>query len=105
MTTGRPTYEGEQTAIDAEGNMLREWDGVILVRSLAVTAAGNCDPAPTEIPAGVRATAITLLDPDKGVFDLECYLDETGETYAFAHGVGADVRVVEKIEDKKAVEL
>ena len=103
--SGRPIHEGELTAIDAEGNMLREWDGVVLVRALASTAAGNCDPAPTEIPAGTRATAITLLDPETGVFDLECYLDATGETYAFAHGVGADVRVVEKIEDKKAVEL
>ena len=31
--------------------------------------------------------------------------DEAGEAYAFAHGVGTDVRVVERIEDKKAVEL
>lgn len=103
--TGRPIYEGEQTAVDAEGNMLREWDGVVLMRALASTAAGNCDPAPVEIPAGTRATAITLLDPESGLFDLECYLDESGETYAFAHGSGTDVRVVEKIEDKKAVEL
>jgi hypothetical protein len=105
MTTGRPTYEGEQTSLDADGNMLREWDGVVLLKALASTAAGNCDPAPSEIPAGTRATAITLLDPAAGLFDLECYLDESGETYAFAHGVGADVRVVEKIEDKKQVEL
>jgi hypothetical protein len=88
--TDRPTYEGERTSLDADGNMLREWDGVVLTRALPVTEAGNCDPAPAEIPAGVRATAITLLDPDNGVFDLECYLDEAGETYAFAHGVGAD---------------
>ena len=101
----RPTHDGEQTALDADGEMLREWDGVVLVRALTVTAAGNQDPAPTEIPAGTRATAITLLDPDAGLFDLECYLDEAGEAYAFAHGVGADVRVVERIEDKKAVEL
>jgi uncharacterized Zn ribbon protein len=103
--TGRPTHEGERTARDADGNTLREWDGVVLVRALAATAAGNCDPAPAEIPAGTRATAITLLDPEAGLFDLECYLDDRGETYAFAHGVGADVRVVERIEDKKAVEL
>ena len=101
----RPIHDGEQTAVDADGEMLREWDGVVLMRALASTAAGNCDPAPTEIPAGTRATAITLLDPDAGLFDLECYLDEAGEAYAFAQGVGADVRVVERIEDKKAVEL
>lgn len=101
----RPVHDGEITAVDADGEMLREWDGVVLVRPLAVTAAGNCDPAPSEIPAGTRATAITLLDPDAGLFDLECYLDEAGEAYAFAHGVGGDVRVVERIEDKKAVEL
>jgi len=101
----RPINEGELTAIDADGEMLREWDGVVLVRALAVTAAGNQDPAPAEIPAGTRATAITLLDPEAGLFDLECYLDAAGEAYAFAQGVGADVRVVEKIEDKKAVEL
>lgn len=103
--TLRPTYEGERTALDADGNMLREWDGVVLLRALSSTAAGNCDPAPSEIPAGTRATAITLLDPEAGLFDLECYLDAAGETYAFAHGVGQDVRVVERIEDKKAVEL
>ncbi|HKP78027.1 MAG TPA: hypothetical protein VJU34_02760 [Phenylobacterium sp.] len=103
--TGRPTHEGERTALDADGNMLREWDGVVLLRALASTAAGNCDPAPREIPAGARATAITLLDPEAGLFELECYLDDLGESYAFAHGVGADVRLVERIEDKKAVEL
>jgi uncharacterized Zn ribbon protein len=101
----RPTYDGEQTAVDADGNMLREWDGVVLVRALKVTAQGNCAAMPKEIPAGTRATAITFLDPDKGLFDLECYLDATGDTYAFAHGAGADVRVVERIEDKKAVEI
>jgi len=85
--------------------MLREWDGVVLVRALKATAPGNCDAPPDEIPAGTRATAITLLDPERGLFDLECYLDAAGETYAFAHGVGADVRVVERIEDKKAVEI
>jgi hypothetical protein len=101
----RPTHEGEVTALDADGGMLREWDGVVLVRALTPTAQGNCAAMPVEIPAGTRATAITLLDPDAGLFDLECYLDATGETYAFAHGVGADVRVVERIEDKKAVEI
>jgi uncharacterized Zn ribbon protein len=101
----RPLHDGELTSLDADGQTLREWDGVVLVRALAVTAAGNCDPAPTEIPAGTRATAITLLDPDTGLFDLECYLDAAGEAYAFAHGNGADVRVVERIEDKKAVEI
>jgi hypothetical protein len=101
----RPTYDGEQTAVDADGNMLREWDGVVLVRALAVTAQGNCETMPKEIPAGTRATAITFLDADKGLFDLECYLDTAGDTYAFAHGTGADVRVVERIEDKKAVEI
>lgn len=101
----RPLHDGEQTSVDADGQILREWDGVVLVRSLNVTAAGNCDPAPKEIPAGTRATAITLLNPEVGLFDLECYLDEAGEAYAFAHGLGGDVRVVEKIEDKKAVEL
>jgi hypothetical protein len=101
----RPTYDGEQTAVDADGNMLREWDGVVLVRPLAATAQGNCDTMPAEIPAGTRATAITFLDPSRGLFDLECYLDASGDTYAFAHGAGADVRVVERIEDKKAVEI
>ncbi|MEW5687743.1 MAG: hypothetical protein AB1942_22740 [Pseudomonadota bacterium] len=101
----RPTYEGERTAVDAQGEMLREWDGVVLVRALQCTAAGNCEPMPVEIPAGTRAMAMTLLDPDKGLFDLECYLDAAGESYAYAHGVGADVRVVEKVEDKKAVEI
>lgn len=101
----RPIHEGEQTALDADGNMMREWDGVVLVRALRCTAQGNCDAMPDEIPAGTRATAITLLDADKGLFDLECYLDAAGDTYAFAHGVGADVRVVERIEDKKAVEI
>jgi hypothetical protein len=103
--TARPLHDGEQTALDADGNMMREWDGVVLVRALKATAQGNCDSMPAEIPAGTRATAITLLDADKGLFDLECYLDTTGDTYAFAHGVGADVRVVERIEDKKAVEI
>lgn len=101
----RPTYDGEQTAVDADGAMLREWDGVVLVRELAATAQGNCETMPATIPAGTRATAITLLDADRGLFDLECYLDATGDLYAFAHGVGADVRLVEKIEDKKAVEI
>jgi hypothetical protein len=101
----RPINEGELTALDADGAMLREWDGVVLVRALATTAAGNTDPMPAEIPAGVRATAITLLDPDAGLFELECYLDAAGESYAFAQGHGADVRVVERIEDKKAVEI
>ena len=103
--TARPLNDGEQTALDAEGNMMREWDGVVLVRALRATAQGNCEAMPAEIPAGTRATAITLLDADKGLFDLECYLDATGDLYAFAHGVGADVRVVERIEDKKAVEI
>lgn len=103
--TARPINDGEMTAIDAEGNMLREWDGVVLVRALSCTAQGNCAEMPQEIPAGTRATAITLLDADRGLFDLECYLDEGGEIYAFAHGVGADVRVVERIEDKKVVEI
>ena len=101
----RPTHDGEVTAVDAEGNMLREWDGVVLVRALTPTAQGNCETMPDEIPAGTRATAIALLDPGAGLFDLECYLDATGDTYAFAHGTGADVRVVERIEDKKAVEI
>jgi uncharacterized Zn ribbon protein len=101
----RPIHDGEQTAIDAEGNMLREWDGVVLVRALKCTAAGNCEPMPAEIPAGTRAMAMTLLDAETGLFDLECYLDAAGESYAYAHGVGADVRVVEKVEDKKAVEI
>ena len=103
--TERPTLDGERTAIDADGGMLREWDGVILVRPLTPTAPGNCETLPELIPAGTRATAITLLDPEAGLFDLECYLDAGGELYAFAHGHGADVRVVERIEDKKAVEL
>jgi len=103
--TGRPINDGELTAVDAEGQMLREWDGVVLIRALKATAQGNLDAMPAEIPAGTRATAITLLDPDAGLFDLECYLDEAGEAYAFAHGVGADVRVVDRIEDKKGVEL
>jgi len=101
----RPTYDGEQTAVDADGSILREWDGVVLVRELAATAQGNCEVMPATIPAGTRATAITLLDAGKGLFDLECYLDGPGDLYAFAHGVGADVRVVERIEDKKAVEI
>ncbi|MFZ5720109.1 MAG: hypothetical protein ACOY5Y_11675 [Pseudomonadota bacterium] len=103
--TGRPTMDGERTALDADGNMLREWDGVILLRALKPTAQGNCESMPNEIPAGTRATAIALLDPDEGTLDLECYLDEGGELYAFAHGTAADVRVIERIEDKKAVEL
>jgi hypothetical protein len=103
--TARPIHDGEQTALDADGNMMREWDGVVLVRALQATAQGNCEAMPGEIPAGTRATAITLLDADMGLFDLECYLDATGDLYAFAHGVGADVRVVERIEDKKAVEI
>jgi len=103
--TSRPTNEGERTALDADGSMLREWDGVVLVRALTPTAPGNCETMPPEIPAGARGTAITLLDPDAGLFEIECYLDEKGELYAFAHGVGADVRVVERIEDKKAVEI
>jgi len=103
--SGRPTHEGEQTAVDADGAMLREWDGVVLVRALTPTAQGNCETMPDVIPAGTRATAITLLDAEKGVFDLECYLDATGDLYAFAHGAGSDVRVVERIEDKKAVEI
>jgi uncharacterized Zn ribbon protein len=101
----RPTYDGEQTAVDADGSILREWDGVVLLRELTATAQGNCEAMPATIPAGTRATAITLLDADKGLFDLECYLDAAGDLYAFAHGVGADVRVVERIEDKKAVEI
>ena len=101
----RPIYDGEQTAVDADGNMLREWDGVVLIRALAATAQGNCETMPREIPAGTRATAIAFLDPGKGLFDLECYLDVTGDTYAFAQGTGSDVRVVERIEDKKAVEI
>ncbi len=103
--TARPTYDGEQTAVDADGAMLREWDGVVLVRALTATAQGNCESMPEVIPAGTRATAIALIDPDKGVFDLECYLDASGDLYAFAHGSGADVRVIERIEDKKAVEI
>lgn len=99
----RPIQDGEFTATDADGSILREWDGVVLVRALRATAAGNCDPMPAEIPAGTRATAIALLDPDAGLFDLECYLD--GDLYAFAQGIGADVRLVERIEDKKAVEI
>ena len=101
--TARPTHPGERTARDADGNMLREWDGVVLLRALAPTARGNCETMPAEIPAGVRATAIALLDPEAGLFDLECYLD--GDLYAFAHGVGADLRVVERIEEKKTVEI
>lgn len=103
--TGRPTMEGERTALDADGNMLREWDGVVLLRALKPTAQGNCETMPDEIPAGTRATAIALLDGEDGKLDLECYLDATGESYAFAHGAATDVRVVERIEDKKAVEL
>ncbi|HVS17684.1 MAG TPA: hypothetical protein VMT18_03705 [Planctomycetota bacterium] len=101
----RPTYDDEQTSVDADGAMLRAWDSVVLVRELAATAQGNCEAMPATIPAGTRATAIMLLDADEGVFDLECYLDAAGDLYAFAHGVGADVRVVERIEDKKAVEI
>jgi hypothetical protein len=80
-------------------------EGVVLLKALKPTAQGNCAAMPSEIPAGVRATAIALIDPNAGLFDLECYLDEAGELYAFAHGHGRDVRLVEKIEDKKAVEL
>ena len=101
----RPLNEGERTALDADGSTLREWDGVVLTRALVPTAQGNCEAMPDVIPAGTRATAITLLDPVAGLFDLECYLDAAGDLYAFAHGHGADVRVVERIEDKKAVEL
>ena len=103
--TGRPTLDGERTALDADGNMLREWDGVVLLRALKPTAQGNCETMPEVIPAGTRATAIALLEPNEGKLDLECYLDAGGERYAFAHGSATDVRVVERIEDKKAVEL
>lgn len=103
--TGRPTLDGERTALDADGNMLREWDGVVLLQALKPTAQGNCETMPEVIPAGTRATAIALLETDEGTLDLECYLDARGERYAFAHGSAADVRVVERIEDKKAVEL
>jgi hypothetical protein len=101
----RPLDEGELTGLDADGTVLREWDGVVLLKPLTPTSPGNCDPPPVEIPAGVRATAIALIDPDGGLFDLECYLDATGERYAFAHGYGRDLRLVEKIEDKKTVEI
>jgi hypothetical protein len=103
--TGRPTYEGELTGLDADGEMLREWDGVVLIRSMTATEIGNCEIMPEEIPAGTRATVIEVLDPGEGLFKLECYLDEAGETFAFTQGIGADVRVTERIEDKKAVEI
>ena len=87
--TGRPVHDGELTALDADGQMLREWDGVVLIRPLPATGQGNCAAAPDVIPAGTRATAIALLDPATGTFDLECYLDPSGETYAFARARGA----------------
>jgi hypothetical protein len=101
----RPTYEGELTGLDADGAMLREWDGVVLARALTATQIGNCETMPGEIPAGTRATVIEVLDPAQGLFKLECYLDEAGEIFAFTEGVAADVRVTERIEDKKAVEI
>jgi hypothetical protein len=103
--TGRPIYDGELTGLDADGEMLREWDGVVLARSLPATEIGNCETLPGEIPVGTRATVIEVLDAGKGIFKLECYLDEAGETFAFTQGVAADVRVTERIEDKKDVEI
>jgi hypothetical protein len=101
----RPIHDGELTGLDADGEMLREWDGVVLARPLPATEIGNCEALPQEIPAGTRATVIEVLDPGKGVFKLECYLDEAGETFVFTQGMAGDVRVIERIEDKKAVEL
>ena len=99
----RPTYEGERTALDADGTLIREFDGVRLLRTLVPTGEGNCETMPSEIPAGTRATAIMLIDAEAGLFELECYLE--GEFYAFAQDTGENLRVEERVEDKKAVEI
>ena len=101
----RPIYDGELTGLDADGEMLREWDGVVLVRAMPATEIGNCEVMPHEIPEGTRATVIEVLDAAQGLYKLECYLDAAGELFAFTQGVAADVRVTERIEDKKAVEI
>jgi len=99
----RPLYEGERTALDVDGVVLREFDGVRLLRTRETTGAGNCEPPPAEIPAGTRATAITLIDEASGLFELECYLD--GDLYAFAQDTGENLRLEERVEDKKQVEI
>ncbi len=101
--SGRPIIEGERTGVDADGSILREFDGVRLLRTLIPTGAGNCETMPAEIPAGTRATAIMLVDAEAGLFELECYLE--GELYAFAQDTAENLRVEERVEDKKAVEI
>lgn len=99
----RPTYDGERTALDADGTVIREFDGVRLLRACAPTGAGNCETLPLEIAAGTRATAITLIDAEAGLYELECYLE--GELYAFTQDTSENLRVEERVEDKKAVEI
>lgn len=101
--TERPLNEGERTGRDADGKVVREYDDVVLLTALPLRARGSCDAGIETIPAGTPATAITLLDEAKGLFDLECYLDE--HQYGFATGGPGDIRLVRTIEDKKTVEL
>jgi hypothetical protein len=50
------------------------------------------------MPVGARATAITIVDPEAGLFDLECYY--APHRFAFATGAGRDLRLLRPAEEK-----
>ena len=52
----RPTYEGERTGVDADGTIIREYDGVRLLRAPA---------APARAQEGVIEGEYTLVDKNE----------------------------------------
>jgi uncharacterized Zn ribbon protein len=94
----RSLYPDEPAIRDRDGNLLREYDDVILLRDLKPTSGGNCRVEPDVIPAGTRATAIMLLDETSGRFDLECYLGE--REFAFSTDTADHLSLVQRAEDK-----
>jgi uncharacterized Zn ribbon protein len=61
----------EPALADANGQLLQQFDDVMLLHAIPVTSRGTADVE--IIGAGTRATII-LIDEGKKVADLECYV-------------------------------
>jgi hypothetical protein len=84
----------EQSVISADGEVLREYDDVVLLRSAKPSGSGNA--AVDVVEAGTTGTIITILDHDR--VEIECYVESN--RFAFAQEEATQLRLVRRREEK-----
>ncbi len=85
--------KSEPTLTDATGEVLHEYDDVILLQAIPVTGKGTANIEMIE--AGTRATIISILEQEA---DLECYVSPS--VFAFGTGVPRNMKIVQRREEK-----